>query len=182
MTPWVRWFLLGMALGLGGLGLWWRLEHHTQKIAWDFAQQFEAASLRRPGPDVFAVREVTISGVAERSITVQQPSRIAWDVTVPDDGWVETELALEEESWTRAGDGVLFRVGISFDGRYEELVTRVVNPFGVPEDRRWVPIAVDLAPYAGRAVSLIFNTGSGFEGDNRDNDLAVWGAPRLVTR
>jgi hypothetical protein len=151
-------------------------------VAADFVQQFETASLRRPDPSVFAVREVTISGVAKPAITVQQPSRIAWELTVPEGGWVEAELALQEEAWTGAGDGVLFRIGISFDGRYDELVTQVVNPFAVPEDRRWVPVAVDLTPYVGRAVSLIFNTGSGFEGDNRENDLAVWGAPRLVTR
>jgi hypothetical protein len=179
---WVWRFLLGLALGLGVWGVWWRLEHRTEAVASDFVRQFESASLRRPGPDVFAVRDVTISGAARPAITVQQPSRIAWDLTVPENGWFEAYLALQEEAWTRDGDGVLFRVGISFDGTYEELVTRVVNPFAVADDRRWVPIAVDLGPYAGRTVSLIFNTGSGFEGDNRDNDLAVWGAPRLVTR
>ncbi len=35
---------------------------------------------------------------------------------------------------------------------------------------------------ASFTVSLIFNTGAGSEADNRDNDLAVWGAPRLVMR
>lgn len=179
---WLRWFSLGLLLGLAMLGLWRRLDRGPQGISADFVRQFETATVRRPGPEVFAVREVTISGVSKPSIIVQQPSRIAWDLTMPDHARVETEVALQEEAWTLAGDGVLFRIGISLDGRYDELVTLVVNPSGLPDDRRWVPVAVDLSPYAGRAVSLIFNTGSGAEGDNRDNDLAVWGAPRLVTR
>ncbi|MBA2302679.1 MAG: hypothetical protein H0W08_08600 [Acidobacteria bacterium] len=179
---WLRWFSLGLLLGLSALSLWRRLDHSTQGIAADFVQQFENASLRRPDPDVFAVRDVSISGLSKPSITVQQPSRIAWDLTVPGNAWVEAELALQEAAWTLAGDGVLFRIGISFDGRYDELVTQVVNPFVLPDDRRWVPVVADLSPYAGRAVSLIFNTRPGLEGDNRDHDLAVWGAPRVATR
>lgn len=179
---WLRWFLLGVIVGGGALGLWWQLERGTQGVAADFVQQFDNASLRRPAPDVFAVRDVTISGVSRPSITVQQPSRIAWDLTLPENARIETEVALQEEAWHAPGDGVLFRIGISLGGRYDELVTLVVNPFERPDDRRWVPVSVDLSPYAGRAVSIIFNTASGSQGDNRDNDLAVWGAPRLVTR
>ena len=179
---WVRWFLLGLIAGLAGLGAWWRLDHATQGLAADFVQQFETASVRRPSAEVFAVGPVTLAGVSRPSIRVQQPSRIAWDVTIPGNAWIETELALEEQAWTIAGDGVLFRIGISLDGRYDELVARLVNPHQVADDRTWVPVAVDLSPYAGRAVSLIFNTAAGLEGDHRDGDLAVWGAPRLVTR
>src|SRR5688572_18253440 len=179
---WVRWFLLGLVAGLAGLGAWWRLDHASQGIAADFVQQFDSATLRRPAPDVFTVGPVTIGSASLPSISVQQPSRIAWDVTIPNNAWMEAELALQEDAWTIPGDGVMFRVGISLDGRYDELVARVVNPHHVAEDRGWVPVAVDLSPYAGRAVSLVFNTASGLEGDNRAGDLAVWGAPRLVTR
>jgi hypothetical protein len=179
---WLRWFLLGLVLGLGVLGGWWRLDHAQQGVAADFVRQFETARVRRPSPGVFPLGDVTIAGASKPSIAVQQPSRIAWDLTVPDNAWVEAEVGLQEEAWTLAGDGVLFRVGISLDGRYDELVTRVVNPFERAADRGWVPVAVDLSQYAGRDVSLIFNTGPGLEGDNRANDLGVWGAPRLVTR
>lgn len=179
---WLRWFLLGLLVGLGLLGIWWRTNHGTELLVFDFVQQFDVASVRRPNAEVFVVRDVTISSVSKPSITVRQPSRIAWDFTVPDNARVEADIALEHEAWTRSGDGVLFRIGLSYEGQYEEMVTQLVNPFAVESDRRWVPIAVDLSAYAGRAVSLIFNTGPGLEGDNRENDLGVWGAPRLVTR
>lgn len=179
---WVRWFLLGLIAGLAALGAWWRLDHGPERVAIDFVEQFESATVKRPSPEVFRVQPVTVGSVARSAITVQQPSRIAWDLTIPNDASIETELALEEKAWGIAGNGVLFRVGISLDGRYDELVTRLVNPHHVAEDRKWVPVAVDLSPYAGRQVSLIFNTAAGVEGDHRDGDLAVWGAPRLVTR
>lgn len=179
---WLRWFLLGLVIGLAGLGAWWRLDHASQGIAADFVQQFDSATVRRPSPEVFAVQSVTLGNFSRPSIVVQQPSRIAWDVMIPDNAWVEAELALQEEAWTIPGDGVMFRVGISLDGRYDELVARVVNPHHVAEDRGWVRVSVDLSPYAGRSVSLVFNTASGLEGDHRAGDLAVWGAPRLVTR
>lgn len=179
---WLRWFVLGLVTGLGGLGIGWRLDHGSQGIAADFVQQFADAAVRRPAPEAFTVQPVTIATVSRPSIIVQQPSRLAWDVTIPRNAWIETELGLEEAAWTVAGDGVLFRVGISLDGRYDELVSKVVNPYQQPDDRRWVPVAIDLSPYAGRAVSLVFNTGAGLEGDHRAGDLAVWGAPRLVTR
>ena len=179
---WLRWFSLGLVVGLATLGLWLRVGHGTRGVAVDFVRQFESASVRRPDREAFAVRDVIVAGESKPSITVQQPTRVAWDLTVPDHAWVETEVALLEEAWTRAGDGVLFRIGISLDGRYDELVNQAVNPFARPDDRRWIPVVVDLSAYGGRAVSVIFNTGPGVEGNNRDNDLGVWGSPRIVTR
>ena len=43
---------------------------------------------------------------------------------------------------------------------------------------------VDLSAYAGEDVDLIFGTNPSEpgKGDNRDNDLALWGAPRVVVR
>ena len=179
---WLRWFALGLILGLSLLVAWRQMTVGPERTVFDFVGQVPAASLRRPSADVFAVREVAVAGSSKRAITVDQPSRIAWDLTVPAHARIEVDLALQESAWTRRGDGVLFRIGIAFEGKYEELVTRVVNPHAQLHDRRWVPVAVDLSPYAGRAASLIFNTGPGLDGDDRENDLAVWGAPRLVIR
>lgn len=179
---WLRWFCLGLVAGLAVLGAWWRLDHGPERLAIDFVQQFDAATVKRPSAEVFSIKTVALGSESRSSITVQQPSRIAWDLTIPSHASIEAELGLEERAWTVAGNGVLFRIGISLDGRYDELVARLVNPHQVVEDRRWVRVAVDLSPYAGRAVSLVFNTAAGIEGDHREGDLAVWGAPRLVTR
>ena len=177
---WVRWFLLGLMIGLGALGLWSRHRQGAAGVVADFVHQIDTATVRRPAPDVFTVRDVTVAGVTKPAITVQQPSRIAWEVTLPDSAWVEAELALEEPAWTLAGGGALFRIGMSVDGRYEEFITEIIDPFQRADHRRWVPVAVDLSAYAGRTVSVILNTGPGL--GTRTNDVAVWGAPRVVTR
>jgi hypothetical protein len=77
---------------------------------------------------------------------------------------------------------VVFRIGVS-DGRtYYELLTRHVNPYDAPDDRRWIPVTVDLRPFAGKAVDIIFNTDPsppGVPADGR-NDLALWGEPTVA--
>jgi hypothetical protein len=176
---WLMKFGAGLVVGLVALWGWNYVGSDRGEVTMDFVALLDQASLRRPSPEVFAARRVTLEGEARSAIAVAQASRLAWDLTVPEGAWVEAHLALEESAWNQTGDGVMFRIGVSFDGRYEELLTQVVNPSGVPTDRRWVPVEVALSPYAGRQVSLILNTGSL---DTTDFDLALWGDIRLVTR
>jgi hypothetical protein len=71
----------------------------------------------------------------------------------------------------------MFRVGISTGGTYTEFFKQTIDPYHKPEDRRWVPIRVDLAKYGGQRVEVIFNTEPGF---NAVSDAALWVAPRIV--
>lgn len=176
---WLMRFVAGLVVGLAALWGWSYFGSHRGEVTMDLVSMLDAAALRRPAPEVFAARAVTLSGETRTGIAVAQASRMAWDITIPEGAWLEAHLALEESAWNQPGDGVMFRIGVSFDGRYEEVMTRVVNPSSVAEDRRWVPVEVDLSPYAGRPVSVIFNTGSL---DSTNFDLAVWGDLRLVTR
>ena len=63
------------------------------------------------------------------------------------------------------GDGVLFRIGISDGkGKYEEFLKQHVNPQRRPEDRRWIPVDLDLSAYANQKVEVIFNTNASLPG------------------
>ena len=176
-----RWLILGALAGVVVLVGWWWASNGPGTVAIDLVGRFPSA-LRRPNPDVFALQDITIGGVTKSSITVAQASRITWIETIPKDGWLDVSLGMREESWTRPGDGVLFRVGVSYGGRYEELVSLVVNPFANHADRQWYPLLLDLSPFAGESVEIIFNTNAGAESSNTDNDLAVWGEPRVTVR
>jgi hypothetical protein len=136
----------------------------------------------RPNPQVFELGDVTIAGRSLKSIAVSQSSRIVWIENVPANAWLQVSLGLREEAWSKTGDGVLFLVGISHADRYDELVSLIVNPFGNAADRQWYPLMLDLSPYAGKKVEVIFNTRAGGPNATADNDLAVWGAPLIVTR
>lgn len=179
---WLRWFLLGLAIGLGVLGFSWRGASGAGAVATDFATRLDDATVRRPSAATFTVRDVSIGGDTRASIAAAHTSRIAWDQVMPDHAWLDVSLGVRQDAWTTPGSSVLFRVGLSFDGRYEELVTQVMDPHTQPADRRWRPVLVDLSAYAGRTVSLIFNTAPGQDGGTRLDDVAAWGTPRLVVR
>ncbi len=176
-----RWFLLGVTAALLVLAAWWLRSGGTAVVAIDLIERLPQAE-RRPNPEAFSQLDVTLNGVTKPSIFVSQPSRITWTETLPANAWLDVSLGLREEAWARSGDGVLFLVGVSHAGAYEELVSLVVNPFANPADRQWYPLRLDLSPYAGESVELIFNTRSGPDNGSQDNDLAAWGQPQVVVR
>jgi hypothetical protein len=130
----------------------------------------------------FVVEPVAIDGTTRQSILARPQSRLIYKVTVPPDAWFETAFAMKPETWDQPGDGAQFRVGVS-DGRiYDELLRQYVNP--KRGDRRWFTARLDLSAYEGRQVEVILNTDPGPPGatSNRDNDLAVWGEPRIYSK
>lgn len=130
----------------------------------------------------FVVESVTIDGTTRQSILARPHSRLTYKITVPPDAWFETAFAMKPETWDQPGDGAQFRVGVS-DGRiYDELLRQYVNP--KRGDRRWFTARLDLSAYEGRQVEVILNTDPGPPGatNTRDNDLAVWGEPRIYSK
>ncbi len=176
---------------IGGLGVvalvvaYLALRPAGDRIAMDLIEQLPNAKDRRPNPDVFQVTDATLAGKREHAILVKQPSRIKYNLTVPDEAWLKFSLGLTEESWTVQGDGVLFQIGVSSGPEYVELLNLVVNPYGNPSDRGWQPLVLDLSQFAGENVDLIFNTYASPPPNterDRNGDNALWGAPRIVIR
>jgi hypothetical protein len=164
---------------------WWLFGRGGGGGRVDLIEQFDAAQ-KRPAPEQFAVRDVTLGGVTKKAVAVAPGpgSRLTWNVRVPDDGWLWVSVGLEPEVWEKEGDGVKFLVGVS-DGRaFEPLLEQHVNPYSHPGDRKWVDVRVDLSTYAGESVDIFFNTYASAEGQPSDerNDLALWGSPEIVVR
>jgi hypothetical protein len=59
-----------------------------------------------------------------------------------------------------------------------------MDPFHNKNDRRWIPVAVDLSAYAGDEVEVIFNTNVSVPGkvDDARNDTALFATPEIVVR
>jgi hypothetical protein len=129
--------------------------------------------------EAFAVVEAQVDGDARRSIIALPFSRIIWTVDVPEHAVLETAAGIRQGEWTVPSDGAIFRVGVSAKGTYTEFFKQTINPYHKQEDRRWVPIRVDLGKYAGQRAEVIFNTEPGF---NAVGDAALWVAPRIVIR
>ena len=151
-----------------------------------------AQAERRPFGAAFDVVPVTLQGETHAAVATPGASRITWELRLPDRAVLQVLVALKQEAWTTEGDGVLFRVGIAEGRTHEDLLTRVVNPYAQPDDRRWIPLTIDLGPYSGFKWSLFYhprdliwrivlNTNAGLPGstDSR-GDLPLWGEPRIL--
>jgi hypothetical protein len=178
-----RWLLAVALAVIIVLGFWiWRRGTTPQEI--DLLALYPTAERRSSLPQgAFRTVEVTIENDRRRAIFMHPTSRLIYKVTVPRNAWLRTALAIMPEMWEKeGGDGVLFRFGVSDGRKYDELLTQHVNPHSVPEDQRWVPVTIDLSPYAGQQVDLVFNTNESppRRPSNASFDWAVWAEPRVT--
>jgi hypothetical protein len=163
----------------------WYLRSGRGGLYLDLVTEFPRAEQRStlPKDQAFRLVEPVINGEKRRAIYMHPTSRLIYhDVNVPRHAWLRVHLALSPEVWDKPGDGVLFRFGVSDDRSYEELLKQVVNPAGVPDDRRWLTVEIDLSQYAGEKLKLIFNTNSSLVGDDSQHDWALLGEPQIVIR
>jgi hypothetical protein len=176
-----RWGLMGGALVL--VAAMASCGRGQEKLAVDLIKEFPTAK-KQPNEQVISLVDAKLGSETKPSIFVSEPGRITWHVAVPDNAWLKFSLGIKEEAWTTKGDGVKFLVFMS-DGRTsDKLMDTDINPFGVPGDRRWRDFTLDLSQYAGETLDLIFTVYSGPPSghDDRNGDLALWGAPRIVVR
>lgn len=180
-----RSYLIAAAVLVALVLVWWVWRRGGDaNVAIDLIAQFPAAEKRSNGAldQVFNVQDVAIKGETRHAIYMHPTSRLIYKLTVPEDGKLRAWIAVKEETWDKQTDGVLFRIGVGDGREYEELLNQHVDPSNNPGDRRWVPVQVDLAAYAGQEVQLIFNTNTSPQGkgDNPIYDWAVIGDPAII--
>jgi len=165
-------------------GIWYTRRGGEAPAVIDLVHLFPAAELRPPGAgkDVFDIRDEKIAGETKRAIYAYPPTRIVWHVRLPNDGWLRTALGIDEQAWNKEGDGVLFLIGVSSEGRYTSLLEQHLDPHASRADRRWVSVMLDLSQYGGKQVDIIFNTRVSVRGNDARNDFAYWGAPAVCLR
>ena len=167
-----------------------------ESVAANLVEQLPTAIERRPAAEAFEAVDATLAGVTKRAILVKDPggqpgvgpagSRLQYSVKVPQDGELRFSLGIQESEWTKAGDGVLFRVLVGAGAGPAEVLNVQLNPSGNPSDRGWHDLTVDLAEYSGETIELFLNTNSSPPSrppkDDRNGDVAFWGEPRVVAR
>jgi hypothetical protein len=183
------WLILGVVLVIL-IGVWY-MRRDNETLAVDLIQQYESAK-KAPNADAFAVTDSEIGGVRKSAIQVKQPgtgTRLTWQITVPENGWVKVSLGMLEQSWTVQGDGVWFMISASEGPNFETLYSGVLDPFKNAGDRRWLDVMLDLSSHAGRTISLMLNTRPSAPATppdppkaDQNGDMPVWGAPRVIVR
>jgi arylsulfatase A-like enzyme len=84
--------------------------------------------------------------------------------------------------WSELQGGVVLRIEASLVSQPEKrvnLLERRLDPFEREEDRRWVPIEVDLSAFAGKRIQLRFSSHSDAVPDT-ERHVVAFGEPRLT--
>jgi len=152
-------------------------------VALDLLSKIDTATKQTSvtAPDQWQMLDETIGGETKKAIYVTPAVRLTFPkVLIPDDGWLRLAFGIRETAWEQCTDGVLFNVIVSDGRKADVLVEQLLDPMHNPNDRRWIPINLDLSPYAGQEVDIIFNTraGPGRSSDTR-YDWALLGQPEI---
>jgi hypothetical protein len=177
MKRWV--WVLAAVVVIGGAAAYLMLRPGSENVVLDMVDSLSDAVERRPNAEAFTVGSTTLAGQTKRSIAAKNPSRVAWNVTIPEKAWLVVSAGLLEEAWTVKGDGVVFRISLNDD----EILNMVVDPFGDPGARKWNDFELDLSEFAGETVNVFLKTFASTPGrNNLEGDMPVWGEPRIVIR
>ena len=103
-----------------------------------------------------------LSEVYRETLVARSPEVIRMSVTLPSRPWLDLGIGTVED------EPITFRLGVREGGGEEKLLLERT----VTTPHRWEPVAVDLAPFAGRTVGLSLALAAGKPGT-----LGFWGAP-----
>jgi arylsulfatase A-like enzyme len=123
-------------------------------------------------------KQVRIDDEVRRTIPASPPSRLRYAVDIPARARLTLSLGIPTERHDRPP--VEFVVKVRRGGEEKPVFTQLLDPIQRPAHRRWVPVDVDLSPYAGKA-ELVLET-RGYEEDPDDPRRAFWGTPAVTAR
>jgi tetratricopeptide (TPR) repeat protein len=159
-----------LALAAEGVG--------QEGTVYDFAAHLAEASIELPDPNYVRGDYFSIDGDDRRVIFSHPDAAIRYSVAVDDGVSLVFSVGTAPGSWAQPGDGVGFAVYVETGEGTHEAFRTYVDPKHNPSDRRWHAHEVDLSPFAGQTVAIVFQTGPGAAGDYQF-DWAGWGEPRL---
>lgn len=167
----------------GGLLVWlirpdW-LPHRTW---YDFIE-YRHVTMRLVDPDLIKVERWDILGDSRQVLFVHPANTgtttLVYPVMIRSRTYLTTALALAPEAWSGDGDGVVFSIFVEDNAGMRLLFSQYVDPKHQQQDRRWLPVSLDLSPYEGKLVRVIFSVSAGPAG-NLSYDWSGWAEPRLV--
>ncbi len=127
--------------------------------------------------------DVTVNDMVKRSVWIDTPTSLTYrHVTLGAHPVFRVFTAIHPAIYTQTNaDGAVFQVDVQADGQTKRLADVYINPIAHPELRKWLPMEVDLSPYAGKTVDLILSNDPG-PANNDYADWCIWGDPRVVDK
>jgi arylsulfatase len=148
---------------------------------YDFLAHFPETLVQAPDSNHVKAGEIIhVAGEGRFCLFEHPPAQVVFPaVPVHQDGRLEFGVGISQDAWDRTDDGVHFLVeAVDQGGRSYRLYERHLDPRQHPEDRRWFDETVDLGPFAGQRLQIIFHTEPG----NSDQyDWSAWSTPFLLS-
>jgi hypothetical protein len=144
----------------------------------DFAASLAEATVDSAGAGLVRNDIFEINGDQRRVLFEHPDSKVSYEVHIDEGAMLSFAVGIDPASWQQPGDGVTFAVYVGVDGKQERVFHTYIDPKQRDFDRRWHPYTVDLAAFAGRTVTIDFETEAGGAGDT-GYDWAGWAEPRL---
>jgi len=122
-----------------------------------------------------------VGGEARHAILLHPESELEFGpVRVSADAMLTFKIGVDDQAWSKAGDGVEFMVYVvGANTAKKKVFSRYVDPKHVSEDRRWIDGRVSLRSFGSQQVGIILATGPGPLTDFA-YDWALWAEPQLV--
>jgi tetratricopeptide (TPR) repeat protein len=147
---------------------------------YSFLKNLKNADIETPPFAGATIFPLDINGDLRISLLAHPPSKITYELTLPERAFLSFGIALDPEAWSPdKGDGVLFELYVQDGGMPERVFSKYIDPKHNVADRKWHDEVVDLSRYDGKEVNLSFVTTPGFN-YNGDFDWAWWSDPRLI--
>jgi len=121
---------------------------------------------------------VWVEDLEEAALFTLAPARVAFPLRLKRACVLETAIALDRRAWGQPGDGVTFFVAVKGEDLFEYLFVNFSNPYSIEQDRRWLPVEVDLSAYEEKDIELILGADPGPQED-ASGDLGLWKDPIL---
>jgi arylsulfatase A-like enzyme len=109
-----------------------------------------------------------LGDVYRETLVMRAPDAVPLELALPRRAWLDVALGTVEES------PVVFRVAVRSTAALAPHAATTVLERTISTPNRWEPVAVDLAAFAGRRVTLVLSLAAG-----RPGALGFWGSPAV---
>ncbi len=147
------------------------------ELAFECLKHIGQARLARGDAAQLAAWDVTLHGNSFKTLFLQPPAEVVFDVPTGARGWLTTAVILHPDVWEKPeAGGCEFHIRV--DGRIAFVMA--LDPVNLPSDRCWHEINIHVPETAHERHQIHFETRA--VGKSKDFRWALWRAPRFAWR
>ena len=152
----------------------------TTVQVYDLFTALPRASVQVHSPNYIGREDVSIAGEIRPALLLHPAARVTFPaIQLPARALLTFRIGVDEQAWTKQGDGVEFSVFvIRSNGASVNVFSRRIDPNHNPDDRRWLEERIPLDVFHDENVQIELATGPGPSGDY-SYDWGVWSNPQI---